>query len=112
MVKRIVTFNYQPKTMTLFKGHKLAKIENMANVCSCTPVSKGEQGVRKETETVNFQPREVLDQFCTEFKFKINPELKPEERYQLLQLLFENKDVFARSLYKVTTYPGYELLNY
>jgi len=58
---------------------------------------------------VKFQPREVLDQFYTELKFKINSELTSEERYKLLQLLFENKDVFARNLHEVTTYPGYEL---
>jgi len=102
-------FNYQPKTVTLFKGHKLARIENMANVCSCSPADEGEQCVLRETETVKYQPREVLNQFCTEFKFKINPELTSEQRYQLLQLLFENKDVFARSLHEVTTYPGYQL---
>ena len=81
----------------------------MANVCSCDPAPEKEQSVQKETETVKYKPREVLDQFCTEFKFKINSELTSEERNQLLQLLFENKDVFVRSLHEVTTYPGYQL---
>jgi len=58
----------------------------MANVCSCGPADEGKQSVLKETETVKYQPREVLDQFCTKFKFKINPELTSEQRYQLLQL--------------------------
>ena len=81
----------------------------MATVCSCGPAAEEEQSLQKEIESVKYQASEVLDQFCTEFKFKINPEFASEQRYQLLQLLFENKDVFARILHAVMTYLGYQM---
>ena len=39
----------------------------------------------------------------------MNPNLTKEQRQEILQLLFEFKDVFARNLYEMKRYPHYQL---
>jgi len=41
------------------------------------------------------QPIDVLEKFATEYGFKINPELTPNQRQELLQILFNYRDVFC-----------------
>ena len=103
-------FNFQARDLTLHKGKKLAEIESMASVSSCTPLSDEQlQGGLEKIENMELQPREVLDAFLAEYKFKINENLSVEQKYQLLQTLWENKDIFARNLSELGTYPNFEL---
>ena len=55
------------------------------------------------------QSTDELKKFATEYGFKINLELTPNQRQELLQILFNYKDVFARSLAEIKRYPHYEL---
>jgi len=52
---------------------------------------------------------EVLEEFHQEYGFKISPDLEPDKRRELLQLLYDYKEIFARSLTEIKRYPGYEL---
>ena len=104
--------NYQPGDLTLHKGYKLAKVESMSSINSCTLCTDndiGLQGVSKKMESKNLQLRSKLDEFCNDYKFKINSNLTTEQKYQLLQLLWDNKDIFARNLGDLASYPGYQL---
>jgi len=47
---------------------------------------------------------EVLEDFHQKCGFKVNPDLEPGKRRELLQLLYDNK-VFARSLTEIKIYP-------
>jgi len=55
------------------------------------------------------QSTDELEKFATEYGFKINSELTPNQRQELLQILFNYKDVFARNLAEIKRYPHYEL---
>ena len=55
------------------------------------------------------QSRENLERFLKEYGFQISPDLTIDQRYELLTLLYSYKDVFARSLKDIKTYPNYEL---
>jgi len=50
-----------------------------------------------------------LDKFLEKYKFQINKEITKEQKYELLTLLRQYKDVFARSLEEIKQYPHYEL---
>ena len=55
------------------------------------------------------QSIDELESFATEYGFKINSEITPNQRRELLQILFSYRDVFARSLAEIKRYPHYEL---
>ena len=102
-------FNYQPHNVTLHKGYKIAFVEGMNVIASCTPCKDDDvNNFTDRTESDNPQTRETLDKFLNEYKFKINTALTSEQKYQLLQTLWENKDVFARNLGELVGYPGYQ----
>ena len=50
-----------------------------------------------------------LENFAQEYTFCINKDLSQIQRFELLELLQEFKDVFARSLFEIKQYPHYEL---
>jgi len=43
-----------------------------------------------------------------EYGSKLSPKLTSEQKYELLQLLFDYKHVFAQSLKAIKQYPHYE----
>ena len=49
-----------------------------------------------------------LEEFGANYGFNINPELKPDQRAELLQLLFDYKSSFARNMSEMKTYPYYQ----
>jgi len=55
-------------------------------------------------------PRTIseLEDFAENYGFNVNPELKPEQRVELLQLLFDCKSSFARNMSDMKTYPYYQ----
>jgi len=50
-----------------------------------------------------------LDKFHEEYGFQISSKLRAQQKYQLLQLLWDYKAIFARSLEEIKKYPDYEL---
>jgi len=55
------------------------------------------------------QAPEVLEKFLTDYKIKINPNLTEQQRLQMLQLLYDYRDVFARNLLEMNRYQNYQL---
>ena len=49
-----------------------------------------------------------MKEFAENYGYNINPELKPEQRTELLQLLFDDKSSFTRNMSEMKTYPYYQ----
>ena len=105
--------NYNPKALVLRKGVKIASIENINTLVTCVPYI--ERTVQNSVNSLSAdnvttaRTHEELDKFLDDYKFKINLELSVEQKYELLNLLFNYKSVFARSLEEIKQYPHYEL---
>jgi len=52
---------------------------------------------------------ETLEKFVAEYKFSLAPELTTAERYELMNVLYQNRDVFARDISEIKTYKDFEL---
>jgi len=84
----------------------------MDNVASCKTVECNADAPRDAVSTENFrvvQPPKILEKFKDEYNFAVGDKLEPNQRLQLLQLLFDYRDVFARSLKEIQQYENYEL---
>jgi len=75
---------------------KLAKIERINTIASIHKYEATEN-IEAQPKQRPKQSRSQLEAFYKSYGFKINPELTEVQRYELLQLLFDYKDVFARS---------------
>ena len=102
--------NYNPNALVLRKGLRVAVIDPVHNVVSCVQYNdNAPTDTLHVTEQTNRETHHVLDKFLTDYGFEINPQLTSEQKYELLQLLYEHKEVFARSLQEIKQYPHYEL---
>jgi len=92
-------WNCKPYVTTIRKGVKVAKLENFSNISAVLEPLKISPGCH----TLNAVNTSVvdLDEFHKNYKFKLNPELTEIQRYQILQLLYDYKDVFARDLSEI-----------
>ena len=79
---------------------KLARVEGINTI---TSIHKYEvtKNIEAQPNKRPKQSRSQLAAFRKSYGFKINPELTDIQRYELLQLLFDYKDVFARSLAEI-----------
>ena len=55
------------------------------------------------------QTPDVLEQFAKDYKLDLNPNLTSDQRHTLLNVMYQYKGVFARSLQDVQIYRGMEL---
>jgi len=104
--------NYNPQALVLLRGTKLAKIEPLSVVASCKLYNEQvDPEGDNESGTVVSQPQsiEVLEYFCEEYGFNINPKLTPDQRKELLQLLYDYKAVFARTISEIGRYPFHQM---
>jgi len=101
-------FNYNPFSVVLRKGMRLAAIQSLNTIASCTPYISSAELNTVNREPLNKQEVGVLETFAKDYGFKINSDLTGEQRQELLQLLFDYKDVFARSLSEIKRYKHYE----
>ena len=97
--------NYKPHSVTLKRNIKIGKILYPDKIASISPfkVPQEEQNETKE------QPAEILEKFITDYKIDLNPNLTSDERYQIMNLFFEFKDIFARGFKDIKVYKDYEL---
>ena len=102
--------NYNPNTLVLRKGLRVARIEQVNNIVSCVQYNESAPtDILEPPQNADRQTPQVLDKFLNDYGFAINPHLTSEQKYELLQLLYEHKEVFARSLHEIKQYPHYEL---
>jgi len=100
---RVLNYNLHP--IVLRRGMKIASILHPHRVLSITPF----QVVTDQPEVNDSPSAETLEQFLTEYKIDVNPQLPPADRHAFASLLFNNRDLFARSLQDIKTYPDFEL---
>ena len=105
-------WNFKPHAIVLRKGLRIAQIAPITTVASCTPMpAEGNIATTSEPQTrtpLNPRSTSELEEFGTDYGFNINPELKPNQRAELLQLLFDYKSSFARDMSEMKTYPYYQ----
>ena len=105
-------WNFKPHAVVLRKGVKIAQIAPITTVASCTPMpSDGSVKITSEPQVrTPLNPRSIseLEEFGANYGFNINPELKPNQRAELLQLLFDYRSSFARDMSEMKTYPYYQ----
>jgi len=99
--------NFNPFSLVLTKGTKIAFVEDPKVIASCTRVNQAV--TPQDLSSMSKQSIDKLKNLATEYGIEINSELTPNERQELLQILFNYKDVFARSLAEIKRYPHYEL---
>jgi len=96
------------KTLTLHRNKNLAVIERLDSIASCQPYQNQAETAPQQDFTVR-ESREVLDKFNNEYCFKINPDLPDTQKYELLQVLWDNRRAFARDMSEIGVYKGYEM---
>ena len=102
--------NYNSNNIFLKRGIKIGRIVEPTDIISCVEYKDQTQIQTEKSSSVKIeQSGENLEQFLKEYGFKINPDLTIDQKYELLTLLYSYKDVFARSLSEIKTYPSYEL---
>ena len=85
-----------------------AKRVPFSMIASCS-LDKSTEVEPKTTPRVILDPQtpEKLDEFADEYCFNINPKLADKERQEILQLLYDNRSVFAKSPLDLKRYPYY-----
>jgi len=98
--------NHNPYVVTLKKGMKIAKIVGLdkiiAPIGQCT---KPEASDQQPVANVRMS-RTKLDDFHKSYGFELCPDLDEERRYQVLEMLYRYKTVFARDLSEIKECKG------
>ena len=87
------------------KNTKIAKILLPHNVSSISEYKEPENKIETNSE----ENPEKLEKFISDYKISLSPDLKPEERRKLMNLLFEFRDIFARNMTDIKTFQGYQV---
>ena len=101
-------FNVRPHTIVLRRGTKIAKIQSLATLASCSLVDDTKPASSSHRTPIHPQTVEQLEGFACDYKFDICSQLPSEQRLELLQLLYDYKSAFARDLSELRRYPYYE----
>jgi len=91
--------------VTLRKGVKLGIIFSLNSVAAIVPFEANTDTYEASTQTVNV-PRTVLDDFHKEYGFRLCPDLDEHKRYQVLEMLYRYKSVFARDMTEIEQCKG------
>ena len=100
--------NHNPYVVTLRKGVKLARIFILNSVAAIVPFSASAANTdtcEASTQPVNVS-RTVLDDFHKEYGFQLCPDLDEHKRYQVLEMLYRYKSVFARDMTEIKQCKG------
>jgi len=104
----VVFFNVRPHTIVLRRGTKIAKIQSLVTLASCSLVDDTKPPSSSHRTLIHPQSAEQLEAFACDYEFDICSQLSSEERLELLQLLYDYKSAFARDLSELRRYPYYE----
>jgi len=103
----IKILNYKPIAKVIKRREPVALIKPLGTVVSCAPFQEVNECEIDQEQQVRQSP-EVLEKFVTEYKIKINPNLTTQQRLQILQLLYDYRDVFARDLLEMNRYQNFQ----
>jgi len=100
--------NVRPHPITLNRNALVASVIVPSSVSSITPFKNSSE--QQVTNTNSKKPSvEELEKFVAEYKLDLCGKLSPEQRYELMNILFQNKDVLGRNICDIKTYPNFEL---
>ena len=85
--------NYNPNALVLRKGLRVARIHQVHNIISCVQYDTTSTDMVQTIEQADRQTPQVLDKFLTDYGFETNPQLTQQQKYELLQLLYESKEI-------------------
>jgi hypothetical protein len=100
--------NFQNTGLVISPGQKIGQLRVLDTNQKCLLVSSDKQTgdsfpISDEKQT--FKPNvKTLNEFAAEQKFNINPDLSPELRMQLLEVLYKRRQAFARSVSDLKAY--------
>ena len=97
--------NLNPYVVTLKKGLKIAKILNLDTIAAVQKYNEVET-VGSKLDKKNTTSRTELDNFLHEYGFQISPSLNEDQRYEVLDLLYKYKSVFARDVTDIKACKG------
>jgi len=100
--------NPNPFSVVLQKGMRLASIHTTDVIASCSTYKETKPCKQTPRQILNKQSEAQLETFAEDYGFTINKDLTNEQRRDLLQLLYDYKGSFARSLAEMKVYQGYE----
>jgi len=102
--------NFKPHPVTLKRNLLVASIIFPDNVSSITPFkNNNDQEAHKKFVHAKKPSEEVLESFVAKYKLNLSPKLTIEQRSELMNVLYQNKDVFARDISEIKTYKNFEL---
>jgi len=104
----VKVLNFKPMAKVIKRGQPVALIKPLGTVVSCSPFQETDELERDYSQQI-LQSPEVLEKFVADYKIKINPNLTQQQRRQMLQLLYDYRDVFARNLLEMKRYQNYQL---
>jgi len=86
--------NFKPYPVVLRKNAKIASILYPNNINSITKLEAPTDSPEDSNEADGPSPK-TLEKFVSEFKIDVNSKLAPNERHDLLKLLYKYKNIFA-----------------
>jgi hypothetical protein len=102
--------NCLPHALVLPKETKVATVQNINVNTSCEPFKMPSTQAKTDLlQSENKLTRQELNQFASEYGFKINPDLTESQRFEILHLLHRYRNCFARNLKEIRRFKNYEL---
>jgi len=103
-IVRVLNATAEPVTVRRFT--KLGTITTLNCINSIQPLVPPKE--TKENDKNVTQTSEILEAFAKKYKFQISSELTQEQRYELLNVLYEFKDTFALEITDMKIHQNYE----
>ena len=97
--------NLNPYALVLKRGTRVARIEDLNSIASIQPFQDDPHNINSTIA----ETAETLENFCKDYAFDLNPDLNRTQRLQLLQLLYNYKDVFARDIKDIKPCKNYQM---
>ena len=82
--------NPNDRAIVLCRNQRIAEIDESSNAANCLAISESSIDDAADQDEL---PRTVqqLEDFFNEYKFNIGPDLEPDVRLELLQLLYKRR---------------------
>jgi len=105
MVRMLI---FIPHPVTPKRNLLIASIIFADNVSSITPFkTKNDQEAQEKFMHAEKPLTEVLKSFVAEYKLNLSPKLITQQRYELMNVLYQNRDIFARDISEIKTYKNF-----
>jgi len=103
-VLKVLNATAQPVTIRRFT--KLGTITTLNSISTIQPFIRPKE--TKEDDKIENQNSEILEEFAKKYGFQIASDLTQEQRYELLNVLYEFRDTFALEITDMKIHQNYE----